>query len=203
MRIYIDLWIRVLNDKIVSLLKKLGYKAIAYEGEINTGVNDLIIVEKKVIRISNKKELRNTLRGIKRNKVIVSVIPLSTEVARMAAHDTRVDTIIINYESYKYIDKHQLNLMKIHCKPLELPLSQFLKYKPSIRSMIYRRIKYYFIHTKQPIIVSSYACSWNDILIPKSTVYLLSHLFDINSRQSLLLITTYPREILTRNGVIL
>ncbi len=200
MRIYIDLWVKKLDDKTLYLFKKLGYKAIAHEGE-SIATKDIVVVKKKVVRVSSKSELLEALKGIKRDKVIVSVKPLSIEVARAAAHDSRVDTIIIDRESLKYIDKPQINLMKQFVKPLELPLSSFLKYSPSIRAMIYRRIKYYFFYAKQPIIVSSCAETWNEIMIPKSTIYLLSQLFDLSPKETILFITTYPREILIHNGV--
>ena len=191
-----------MDEKTAHILEKLGYKAIAYEGdELPRQFKNLVVVKKKVLSTSNKKELLSSLKGVKREKVIVSVRPLSTEVARTAAHDTRVDTIVIDKDTYYFIDKPQINLMKQYHKPLELPFNEYLNYEPHIRSMIYRRIKYYLTYAKQPIIISSRALNWNEVLVPKSIIALLSLLFELDPREALLSITNYPREILVRNGV--
>jgi len=200
LKIYIDLWIKSLDSKTAEILRKLGYKAIAVEEEREC-VADLLVITKRVIEANTRKEIKEKLHGIKRKHVLVSVKPLSIEAARMAAHDSRVDTIIIDDTCYKYIDRNQINLMKQHSKPLELPLGRWLAYTPRKRSAIYRRVMYYLFHTKMPLIVTSCAKNWNELLVPRSTIYLLSIAFHIPLSQAVLSLTSYPRELISRCGV--
>jgi len=201
LRIYIDLWVRKLDEKTRDLLEKLGYRAVVVEetGGVDTG--GLVVVKKKIIETSSREELRRALHGVKSEKCVVSVKPLSVTVARAATHDSRVDTIIIDPYTYKYIDINQINMMKEYCKPLELPFNTWFYSEPSTRSMIYRRVITYLLRTKLPLIISSSASSYNEVLVPASILSYLNILFGIDKREGLLYLTTYPREILVKNGV--
>jgi len=202
LKIYFDLWVNKIDDKTINVLKKLGYRAIATTDNVsNIDDRELKIVSKIVISAKSRSELLDSLRGIKERFKIVSVKPLSVESARTAAHDTRVDTIIIDDETYEYIDKAQINLMKQFRKPLEIPFNKFLALNDSLKAIIYRRLKYYLYTAKQPLIISSYANNWNEVLIPRCIVYYVSILLGLHVKQALLFITSYPREILIRNGV--
>jgi len=203
-KIYVDLWIKTLDDKTIAILKKLNYRAVAYEGEdvVESSVGEqLIIVRKKVIAESNKRSFLNALKGVRQEKVLVSVKPLSVDVARTAAHDSRVDTIIIDRDTAEFIDKAQLSLMKQFSKPLELPLREYLSYDPSTKAIIYRRLQQYLAYTKQPLIISSKASNWFEVFSPKSLISLTSILLGVDHRTALLYITTYPRELLANIGV--
>jgi len=207
MRIYVDFWIKTLDEKTTTLLKKLGYRAAVYEGgDLDSEASkvadrELTIVGKVVLTESSKDELLRKLRGIKSKRVVVSVKPLSVEVARLAARDSRVDTIVIDSDALHYIDKAQLNLMKQFFKPLELPINDFIQSSLHVKAAIYRRIHYYMLHTKNPLIISSKASTWYELYSPLSLVNLVSTLFGIEPREALLYLTTYPRGILTRIGV--
>lgn len=201
-KVFIDLWVRKISDEIIYFLNKLGFIGVAAEN-INVKykkLNGLIIVKKTVITAEKRSELRQKLQGIKNRAVIVSVKPLSIEVARMAAHDRRVDTIIIDKDSLYYIDKAQINMMKQFSKPLELPLSDFLRTSKKYQSMIYRRINL-FLRKNVPLIISSHAERISELLNPIGTIYLSRMLFDIDAKQALLYLTTFPRELIVANGV--
>jgi len=207
MRIYVDFWIKTLDEKTITLLKKMGYCAAVYEVSdvdseaLNTKDAELTIVGKVVLAESSKDELLRKLRGIRSKRVVVSVKPLSVEVARLAAHDGRVDTIIIDSDTLHYIDKAQLNLMKQFFKPLELPINDFIRSNPHVKAAIYRRIHYYMLYTKNPLIISSKASAWYELYSPLSLVNLVSTAFGIEPSEALLYITAHPRGILTRIGV--
>ncbi|MEM1825727.1 MAG: RNase P subunit p30 family protein, partial [Desulfurococcaceae archaeon] len=142
------------------------------------------------------------LKNIKRERNIVSVKPKSVEASRMAAHDTRVDTIILDENTVYYMDKQQFSLMKQYSKPIEIPLNTFYSsIDSSLKSMIYRRVKYYLYYTKQPLIVSSRASEWYELMNPKIAVLILSQILGIDKRLALSYLTIYPREILVYNGV--
>ena len=203
MRIFIDLWINSSDTKLLRFLVKLGYR-VAASTEIDKRVleeEDLLLIRKTVVEASSRSELREKLRGIKNDYVIVSVKPISIDAARMAAHDSRVDTIIVDQDSLKYIDKAQMSLMKQFSKPLEIPFKTFLYASDRVKAMIYRRINYYLYYTKLPLIISSGASHWNELMEPRSTIYLFSKLFNIDEEKVLLYMTSYPREIIVRNGV--
>jgi len=202
LKIFFDLWVNKIDEKTIDILEKLGYRAIATTDNVsNIDTKGLKIVNKIVISAERRGELLDSLRGVKERFKIVSVKPLSVESARTAAHDTRVDTIIIDDETYEYIDKAQINLMKQFRKPLELPFNKYLALNDSLKAVIYRRLKYYLSIAKQPLIISSYANNWNEVLIPRCIVYYASLLLGLHVKQALLFITSYPREILLRNGV--
>jgi ribonuclease P/MRP protein subunit RPP1 len=201
-KVFIDLWIRRINDKTINYLVKLGYRAIAVE-ELSSRVrrfNGLIAVNKVVVEAENRKELRRKLQGIKTRAVIVSVKPFGIEAARMAAHDGRVDTIIIDEDTLYYIDKQQINMMKHYVKPLELSLNNYLRIDDRLKAMIYRRVNLY-LRRKMPLLVSSGASDWYELLVPRSAVTMLKILFGISVRNGLLFMSNYPLEILVANGV--
>jgi ribonuclease P/MRP protein subunit RPP1 len=201
-KIFIDLWVKGINEKIIDYLIKLGYKAVAIE-ELSSKVkrfNELIAVNKVVVEAETKKELRRKLQGIKTRAIIVSVKPFGIEAARMAAHDGRVDTIIIDKDTLYYIDRQQINMMKHYVKPLELPLNNYLGIDDKLRAMIYRRINLY-LRKKMPLLISSGASYWYELLVPRSAVIMLKILFGISVRNGLLFMSNYPLEILVANGV--
>ncbi|ABN69954.1 RNase P subunit p30 [Staphylothermus marinus F1] len=201
-KIFIDLWIKEINEEIIYFLEKLDFIGVAVE-ELNTRykkIDDLVIVKKVVISADKRSELRKHLQGIKNRAVIVSVKPLSVEAARMAAHDGRVDTIIIDEDSLYYIDKAQINMMKQFSKPLEFPLNDFLKASRKYQSMIYRRINL-ALQRNIPLIMSSHATKASELLNPVGATYLSKILFNINVKQALIYLTSYPRELIIANGV--
>ncbi len=206
MKNYIDLWVKNIDIEMIRVLDKLGYIAIAVESlpdnlDRDSNKYSIHIVEKKIIEASSKKELREKLYNIKKKPCIVSAKPLSKEVARMAGHDSRVDTIIIDADTVKYIDRNQINLMKEYSKPLELPINIWFSTPYRIRSMIYRRINYYLLRTSLPLIISSSASKWNEIMIPRSIITYMALSFGMSREELIASLTTYPREILVKNGV--
>ncbi len=202
LRGYIDLWLKDFNEETYKTLVNLGYKAVAVEDYHATTkrLPELIVVRKKVVSAESRKELREKLHGIKSDNIIVSVRPLGVEAARMAAHDKRVDTIIMDDETLYYIDKAQLNMMKDFNKPLEICVTELLRFSPRKKAMIYRRINFALRRNIHLVLVSC-ASNWNQVLIPVSTVYLFSLLANIPLKKALETITSAPHAILAKNGV--
>lgn len=205
MRAFIDMWIRSIDDKMVDLLSKMKYRAAAVEGlDFDEPIvkNNLVLVKKVVVEASSRDELIDKLRGAAKKGAIISVKPRSVEAARAAAHDTRVSTLILDFDSVDYLDKPQCSLMKQHRKPVEISMKIFYgSLDLKLKAMIYRRINYYLNYTKQPLIVSSGASSWSELVDPRSAISLLSILFGVDKRRALSFLTTYPREILVYSGV--
>lgn len=204
MRVYVDFWIKRLDTKTLETVMDLGYSVVLCENavDINSvkGVKDVAVISKVVIESSSRKDLLNKLKGIKSKKVVVSVKPLSLDAARTAAHDTRVDTLIIDSTSVKFMDKHQFNLLKQFSKPIEFPLNVWLKLPLHRKTIVFQKL-YAYIHTyKLPFIVSSGASAWNEVFEPRSIVYYISNLFGVIQDYALLSITSYPKEILIKNG---
>lgn len=199
------MWIKKIDDEILNLLHRMKYRAVVVENlDCNKSITrgNIVIVKKIVIETDSRKELKKSLKNIKRERNIVSVKPKSVEASRMAAHDTRVDTIILDENTVYYMDKQQFSLMKQYSKPIEIPLNIFYSsIDSSLKSMIYRRVKYYLYYTKQPLIVSSRASEWYELMNPKIAVLILSQILGIDKRLALSYLTIYPREILVYNGV--
>ncbi|MET1160696.1 MAG: RNase P subunit p30 [Thermoprotei archaeon] len=205
LRIFIDLWLKKRDPIIEDTLAKLGYRAAAVEdtGYYNSS-NKITVVKKIVIKAYSREELRKMLHGIKSGEPkIVTVYPIGVEAARMAAHDNRVDTIVIMPDNYKLFDKHQFTLMKQFSKPLELPLRVFTDIDSRRRAAIFRRVYYYVHRTGLPLMISSCAESYEDLMIPHSVISLFSILLNIRKKEVLLWLTNCPLEVLKKNGVLL
>ena len=91
-------------------------------------------------------------------------------------------------------------MMKRHSKPLEVPVNTLFSVGDRVRAMMYRRI-HLFYQYNVPVIYSSSATSWNEILHPKAIVSIVKTLAGVNGKSVLLSITDYPRALLLRNGV--
>ncbi|MEM1922013.1 MAG: RNase P subunit p30, partial [Desulfurococcaceae archaeon] len=182
------MWIKKIDDEILNLLHRMKYRAVVVENlDCNKPITrgNIVIVKKIVIETDSRKELKKSLKNIKRERNIVSVKPKSVEASRMAAHDTRVDTIILDENTVYYMDKQQFSLMKQYSKPIEIPLNTFYSsIDSSLKSMIYRRVKYYLYYTKQPLIIFCSAGGCYALMSPEIAVSLLSHILVIEKRVS-------------------
>ncbi|MCD6487983.1 MAG: RNase P subunit p30 [Desulfurococcales archaeon] len=210
MRGFIDLWLDIEPDEVekaIDVGHKMGYTAFGLEDHgFNWRVKklrDKKITLVKRITLSEEKEskLKEKLRGIKLSFPIVSVKPQSIQVARFAARDGRVDTIIVDKDTAMYIDKTQVLMVKRYRKVLEIPLEEFLKANDRAKAMIYRRLLL-ILHYNTPFIISSRARKWNKIHHPLSIISLLTSLLDLDNKDLLLHnISGLPLEILVKNGV--
>ncbi len=205
MKGYIDFWIQSTDiESIADKAYVLGYNTVCI---VDQGfswrvrkVGNVVFVKKKVVVSDNEKSLKELLRGIKTSYPIVSVKPTGVSAARLAARDGRVDTVVLSPDTIDYIDKTQALMMKRYGKPLEVPINSFLKSNRRIKAMIYRRI-YLFYQYSVPIIYSSSASEWNELIHPRGIVSLIKTLFEIDYRHVLLSISDIPRKILVGNGV--
>ncbi len=199
---FIDLCVTGYSGELVKVLKVLGFKAVmvtSYDKRVSRA-DDLVIVRGVVLSSSSDKELRNKLRGIKEEYVIVFTRPLSISAARFSGRDSRIDGVFIDQDTLHYIDRAQISLMKQFSKPLILPLSSFLNTSARIKSMIYRRVIYAF-NNGVNIIPVSYASGMYEVMIPISTIKLLEQLFGINEEYWLYMLTSGAKELLIKNGV--
>ncbi|MEM4432379.1 MAG: hypothetical protein QXT03_01040 [Desulfurococcaceae archaeon] len=198
--LYIDFWIRSLDSALCNTLVEMGYSAIVVEKTEPDACRDIVVFEKKVIEAFSRKELLSKLKGVSRGKYIVSVKPRSVESARVAARDSRVDSIILDGDSARFIDKHQFNLMKQFHKPLEFSLNNWFRTSLNSRVSMYR-VLYLHIHRYGlPLITSSGASAWNEAVHPKSAINFLSQLINVPPEVSIQYISVYPRDILVRKG---
>lgn len=201
MRVYIDFWVKRLDSKMLKILRELGYRVVLCENLVELSEDkDVSVVNKGVVESSSRADLLNKLKGIKSKGVVVSVKPLSLEAARTAAHDTRVDTLIIDSANVKFMDKHQFNLLKQFSKPIEFPLNHWLKLPLAKRTAVFQRLVVFIHRYKLPFIVSSGANAWHEVFEPRSIVHYLSNLFGAPRGLVLLSLTSYPKEILVKNG---
>ncbi len=117
---------------IIRLLIRMGYNIICIESS-----NDIFLELKKqaekqniqllkriTVTSATDSEGKNKLRGIRTKYHIVSFNPIGLSAARLAARDTRIDTILFTLHSCSYIDKTQLRMMVKNNKTLEIPLKE-------------------------------------------------------------------------------
>lgn len=131
-----ELWIKPNNIdqgiNIIKLLIRMGYNIICIEAS-----NDIFLELKKQAEKLNMQLLKRItvtsttdsegkikLRGIRTKHHIVSFNPTGISAARLAARDTRIDTILFTLHSCTYIDKTQLRMMVKNNKTLEIPLKE-------------------------------------------------------------------------------
>lgn len=179
----------------------MGYYVAVIEGAGRNVCRDMSVYEKRVIEAFSRKELLDKLRSIDWGRSVVSVKPRSVESARVAARDSRVDTIIVDEISAKFMDKHQFNLMKQFVKPLEFSLNNWLRMSLKNRTLVYRALFIYTHRYKLPIIASSGASSWNEAIHPRSIIDFLTRLLNVPPMLSTMSVTAHPRDILVRKKV--
>lgn len=203
---YVDLWINISNglDKIADIIKLMGYKYVCIEDHnlkwrIKV-VKNIKFVKRITIEADSEREIRERIRGIKVDYPIVAVKPLSTQVARFAARDGRVDLVVLDGDTIEYIDKIQAGMMKKFGKPLEVCINCFLKVSLRKKGMIFRRIKLFYYYGV-PVVYSSGASKWYELLHPKSISALMSTLVDIPKTSILYGLSSIPLEILVKNNV--
>ena len=203
---YVDLWVNVSSDldRIASIARLMGYIFIGLEDQgfkwKVREVNNVKFVKRITIEARSEKEIREKVRGIKVYYPIVAVKPLSTQVARFAARDGRVDLVVLDRDTIEYIDKIQAGMMKQFGKPLEVCINCFLKASSREKGMIFRRIRLFHYYSV-PIIYSSGASRWNELIHPKGISALLSTLVDVPKASIVYGLSSIPLEILTKNGV--
>jgi len=208
---FIDFWINVEPDMVshvVDIASKLGYSALCIEDKgfdwrvkrLNVGDYKIVLVKKKTLIEAGEDDLKEKLRGIKTIYPIVSVKPIGIQAARLSARDGRVDTVVLDKDTINFIDKTQARMMKEYRKILEVPLNSLLKSSRREKAMIYRRLLMFYYYGV-PIIYSSGACEWNELMHPRSIIELLSSILDVDPKNIALSISSVPREILLRNGV--
>jgi len=203
---YVDLWVRVSDelDKIADIAWIMGYKYVGiedhgYKWKVKV-VNRVRFIKRITIEARTEKEIRERVRGIKVEYPIVAVKPLSIQVARFAARDGRIDLVVLDRDTIQYIDKTQAGMMKQYRKPLEVCINCFLKASSREKGMMFRRLRL-FQHYSVPIIYSSGASSWNELIHPHGVTTLVSTLLGIPRSSVIYGLASLPLEILVRNGI--
>jgi len=190
------------SDKCLETYALLGYRAACIHGLKHKIIrkDGFIAVRKSIVHGERQKELKNIIKEEKKYSFIISVTPLSIEASRFAARDGRVDTVVLAPESIRYIDKTEITMLKRFSKPLEIPINILMSQPPSIKAMILRRIDLALKYSV-PIILSSGAEKWNEILPPISFIALGSIILNNLMKEVMVMLTNYTRELMAKNGV--
>ena len=195
--VFIDVYVEHCNRTLVEYARKLGYSILACQ-VIEEQLNDIPvgIVGKSVITASSVKELKNKLREADYRRNIITIHPLSIEVARWASHDNRVDSILLTGENIEVFDKKQASIMKYYSKPLEILLPLLLHGDHEIRGIINRRLNL-FTRSKVGFLIGSKAREWSELYSPFSIIKILSTQYDIPEYISSLALTDIPRQVVS------
>ncbi|MEM1719411.1 MAG: hypothetical protein QW432_02270 [Desulfurococcaceae archaeon] len=190
------------DSRLLEVALRLGYFTLACsEVHADTSKGFYVrVFEKAIITAERLSDLRSALRDVNYKKVFVTVYPVTVETARWAAHDSRVDSILMTPENMKIFDKRQASVMKYYAKALEVHLPHLLYTSSELRGMLYRRLNM-FVRSNIAFVVGSSAREWVDLVPPISLIKLLSTQYDIPEKTALLSLTDVPRQILSSKGV--
>lgn len=204
-----DLWVRI-EDKdvlaeLVNIAKRLGYTVLGVECLSNSSDCNQIIKESsehfKDVRLlkritivsSNELEVKRNLRGIKLKYDIVAVKPLSYQVARLAARDGRIDLVVADKESLRFIDLSEIRLLEKSRGAIEIPLNHLLVLNEILLSRLIRRLRL-IIKYDAPLILSSGAKSPYELWHPLHVVGLMT-IFGLPESKAWEALTTIPKNL--------
>lgn len=179
----VDLWVKAKDKnalmKIIEVAKRLGYNALGIEytdksivQELET-IKDVRILKRITITSSSDLEIKRSLRGIKLKYDIVAVKPLSYQAARFAARDGRVDLIVADKESLRFIDLSEIRLLERFNGAIEIPLKQLLGLKERILAQFVRRIRL-ITRYDAPLVLSSSAETFHELWHPLQIIGLMN-----------------------------
>ena len=207
----IDMWINPEDyENLIEILKiahKLGFGTVAVEIEEKKLMKELNnlereykvkILRRKTIVAEKEEELRKSLRGIKKLYDVVAVKPLSYPVARFAARDGRVDLVIIDNDSIRYLDLSEIRLLEQFNGALELPLNHIIAHISKARFLT-RLISKTRLITRYdpPVIVSSAASNVYNLWHPLQMIGFLM-LIGIPESKATSAVIVEPFRIITR-----
>lgn len=183
-----DLWIRIEDrnalTELVNMAKKLGYTVLGIECLGNYGqvlesslkrLKGIKLLKRITIISSNESEVKHSLRGIKLNYDVVAVKPLSYQVARLAARDGRIDLVVADKESLKFIDLSEIRLLEKFKGAIEIPLNQLLVPSEVLLSKLIRKLRL-ISRYDVPLVLSSGAKSPYELWHPLHIVGLMTML---------------------------
>lgn len=198
------MYVQRCDRQLLEIALKLGYSTLicsdvsdAYSNAL--GDPNVKVFKKIIITAEKTSELRSALQEIGHKKTFTTIHPVSVETARWAAHDTRVDSILMTPENVKIFDKKQVGVMKYYAKTLEVHLPHLLHNDSELRGMLYRRLNM-FVGSRVAFVVGSSAKKWVDLVPPVSLIKFLSTQYDVPEKTALLSLTDIPRQILRSKG---
>jgi len=200
-RVFADIHTALCSNEILSMYYKLGYTLIACEkfsgrpGEV--AERSVSVVSKVVISASSVGELKEALGRVEYRESVVAVYPESVEVARWAAHDSRVDVILLAPGNIKVFDKKQFNTMKYYSKPLEIRIPHLLYSSSEVKGYFYRRLNM-LVRSRVGFALGTSASSLYELIHPIVVIKALKTLYDVPEKVTLLALTDIPRQIILR-----
>jgi len=197
-KVFVDFYIERCDDTLLETARKLGYYALACSNRFISGVKEVSVktFNKVIVPANYVGELRNALRDINHKNNIVTVHPMSVEVARWASHDGRIDSILMTPENIKVFDKKQASTMKYYSKPLEVRIPDLVHGDSEIRGAIYRRLNL-FAKSGVPVIAGTMAREWFELISPVAIIKLLSTQYDIPEKVALRYLTDIPQQVIS------
>ncbi|MEM2024790.1 MAG: hypothetical protein QXW94_00670 [Desulfurococcaceae archaeon] len=200
-RVFTDIYVKNCTDVLLKNAWRLGYSSILCEGgEFQTaGHTRLRAVKKIIVNAETSSKLKSQLRSIDHGKTFITVHPLSIDVARWSAHDTRVDSILMTPSNMRFFDKKQLSIMKYYAKPLEVHLPYLIHSDSDIRGALYRKLNL-FVGGRVALLLGSAAEHWVDMYPPISIIKFLLTQYDIPEDFSRTALTDTPRQVITNKA---
>ena len=220
MRRFVDLQVRwpgSLEEAglLASHLRKLGFKTVALtvsrleEAEGRQTVRG-VFEEKGVEALSRlnlkpetSRQLLEALRAYRRSFEIVSVVCLSKQVARQAAKDHRVDTLLFPGRAVRLLDEAEVELARSSGVAFEFSLSMLLKLEgklPGYLAEAGRNVRR-ALKKGVPLVFSSGASDVYGLRAPRDLAATVEIMLGLPPGFGLLTVSRFPLEIVERNKV--
>ena len=218
MRRFIDLqvrWPESLEEAelLASHLRKLGFKAVALtaskleEAESRQTLKKVFegrgveALSRLNLKPEGSRQLLEALRACRRSFEIVSVVCLSKQVARQAAKDHRVDTLLFPGRAVRLLDEAEVELARSSGVAFEFSLSMLLNLEgrlPGYLAEAGRNVKR-ALRKGIRLVFSSGASNIYGLRAPRDLAATVETLLELPSGFGLLTVSKFPMEIVERN----
>jgi ribonuclease P/MRP protein subunit RPP1 len=198
-------------ESLALNLRKLGFKLVALTLTNPEKLKDLKeifsrfrveTVNRLNLKPENPRELLNQLTSYRRKFEVISVICENRQVARQAAKDHRVDTLIFPAGKIKLFDRAEVELASITGVALEFTLSQILSLKNKVftRFLAEARVSAKLAVKKGiPIVFSSGAEDVYGLRAPRDLAALTQVLLGISQEKAMAAVSIIPEKIVEKN----
>lgn len=198
-------------ESLALHLRRLGFKAAVLTVEKPENVSHPLREAftkhgvKTFLRLNLKpkgvEELLEALRRYRRSFEVVSVVCKGKEVARQAAKDHRVDSLIFPYPFIRLLDEAEVQLARVSGAAVEFSLSMLLGLGENLAAYLAlaRRGVKRALKKRIPIVLSSGASNLYGLRAPRDLAAAAEILLQIPGGEALSAVSKTPHSILERN----
>ncbi|MCX8201015.1 MAG: hypothetical protein RMI43_01230 [Candidatus Caldarchaeum sp.] len=175
-KIYVDFYVRKIDEEMVSRLAMFGYSSACVEGMRGRmhSFSGVRLLEKVVVEASSRGDVLEAVR-VSGAKALVSVVPATREALMTACRDERVATVMVHGGIAEF-DRHVAEIFR---NPIEVSVSELVNCFQNEKTWrnVTSFIRKAHLNGRQ-IIVSSGASSAEEVLPPHQLAHVAAALTD-------------------------